>query len=106
MITEHRVDQALHFLIETADEAAQARADLSSLEESKKSLKAVLMKEHEGSIAAQEREAYADERYLQHTAGLKEATYNLHRLLLRREAAKATIDAWQTQSANQRATSL
>ncbi len=103
-ITDDEIDKALDYLRDNAREAAQAKADRIYVEEYRKVMKAVLMKEH-GTLSAvlQEREAYADPRYLQHLEAIREAVQadEHHRFL--RGAADAKIEAWRTQSSNSRA---
>lgn len=103
-ITDTEIDKALDFLRDNARDAAQARADRIYVEEYRKTLKATLMKEH-GNLSAvlQEREAYADERYVQHLEAIREAVRldEFHRFM--RIAAEAKIEAWRTQSSNSRA---
>ena len=103
-ITETDIFKALDWLRDNADEAAQAKANRVHLEEMRKHLKAVLMKENASlPLAAQEREAYADPRYLIHLDGLKQAVFEEARLMNLRTAAEAKVSAWQTQEANNRA---
>lgn len=103
-ITDDEIDKALDYLRDNARDAAQARADRVYVEEYRKVIKAQLMKEHgEKSAVLQEREAYADPRYIAHLDAIKQAVLEDegHRFL--RAAADAKIGAWQTQSANGRA---
>lgn len=103
-ITDDEIDKALDFLRDNARDAAQARADRIYCEEYRKTLKATLMKEH-GALSAvlQEREAYADKRYVEHLEAVREAVKldEFHRFM--RVAAEAKIEAWRTQSSNSRA---
>lgn len=106
-ISETEVDKALDYLRDNADSAARARAERIYVEEYRKTVKAQIMKEHDGiPISAQEREAYADVRYIAHLDALREAVFQdeKHRFLL--EAAKAKCDAWRTQCATERAMKL
>lgn len=103
-ITDDEIDKALDYLRDNAREAAQARADRIYVEEYRKVIKAQLMKEHgDKSAVIQEREAYADPRYVAHLEAIKEAVLEDegHRFL--RAAADAKIEAWRTQSSNTRA---
>jgi hypothetical protein len=103
-ISEQEVDRALDYLRDSADAAAKARAERIYVEEYRKTIKAQLMKEHEDKpLGAQEREAYADPRYVQHLEAIREAVFTdeRHRFLL--SAANAKIEAWRTQSSNERA---
>lgn len=103
-ITDEEIDKALDFLRDNARDAAQARAERIYVEEYRKTLKATLMKEH-GSMSAvlQEREAYADPRYVQHLEAIKEAVKADEFSRFMRIAAEAKIEAWRTQSSNSRA---
>lgn len=103
-ITDDEIDKALDYLRDSASAAAQARANRVYVEEYRKTVKAQIMKEHaELPIGAQEREAYADQRYIEHLIALRDAVFTdeRHRFLL--SAAQAKIDAWRTQSSNERA---
>lgn len=103
MITDDEIQKAVDWLRDNADEAAQARANRVVMEEGRKCVKAKLMKEHvKESIGAQEREAYADNRYQLHLDGLKEAVLEDERFRMLRAAADAKIEAWRTMQANQR----
>lgn len=104
MISDQDAEAAVDYLRDTSDAAAHARADRLYMEEYRKSLKAELMKEHlDKAVNAQEREAYADARYLSHLEAMRTAIFNdeKHRFLL--EAAKAKIEAWRTLQASARA---
>lgn len=103
-ITDDDVSNALHYLVNNARKAAKARADRVVVEEYSRVVKSEIMKEHGGlPVSAQEREAYADPRYRQHLEAIREAVEKdeYHRFL--RAAAEAKIEAWRTQSSNERA---
>jgi hypothetical protein len=108
MISDEEIEKAVDYLRDNAGKAAMARAERLYLEEFAKSLKAILMKEFTGetSVAAQEREALASLKYLQHLEAVREAVEidEKHRFL--RAAAEAKINAWQTFSANLRGINL
>lgn len=102
-ISDEEIDRALDFLRDSADDAAKARAERIYLEEYRKSLKAVLMKEHDGkAIGIQEREAYADQNYVRHLEAIKDAVFKDEKLRFLRTAAEAKIEAWRSASANYR----
>ena len=104
-LTEQVIDKALDYLQDNADAAAKARAERIYCQEYRKSLKALLMKEHDTgkrSGAMQEREAYADPKYIAHLEALKEAVFQDTKMYFLMEANRAKIDAWQTKSANER----
>lgn len=104
MISDEEIDRALDWLVKNADRAAMARANRIYIEESLKPVKATLMKESgQESIGAQEREAYADPRYLELIQGLKQAVEEDERFRWLQKAAEAKIEAYRTMQANQRA---
>ena len=102
-LTEPDVEAALQWLHDSADKAAEARANRVYCEEYRKSLKAQLMKEH-GLLSAvlQERNAYADPRYEAHLKAIKEAVKEDEKFRFLRASKEATIQAFQTLSANYR----
>ncbi len=104
MITDEDAEKAVDYLRDTAVTAAQSKANRIYVEEYRKTVKAQIMSEYaEQPIGAQEREAYADDRYKQHLLAIKEAVEIDERNRFMREAADAKIHAWQTQRANERA---
>lgn len=107
MISDEDVEKAIDFLRDNADQAAKARAERIYMDEFRKSLKALIMKEHiDATVSAQEREAYADPRYQTHLEALRQAVYRDEKARFMRVAAEAKIEAWRTSSANQRAISI
>jgi hypothetical protein len=102
-ITEQDVERAVDYLRDTAESTAIARATRVYVEEFRKSIKAQIMKEHASMpVSAQEREAYADARYLEHLDALRAAVFDEQKALFLREAASAKLEAYRTQSANYR----
>ena len=99
MITQKDVEKALDFLRDSADIAAQNRANRAYMEEWRKTLKAQLMSQHaDMPVNAQEREAYKNPDYVAHLEALKESIYADEKLRFLIDAAKAKISAWQTMS--------
>ncbi len=95
--------KSLEAMHATGPVLAQARADRVYAEEYRKSLKAILMKEHADKAAvAQEREAYADQRYLTHLDALKTAVEAEEAARWRMVTAQAAVEVWRTLSANDR----
>ena len=77
LIPDADVEAAFDWLHNNADACAEARAHRMYLEEYRKSFKARIMKEHlDKTVSAQEREAYASPRYVEHLEGLKVAVFN------------------------------
>lgn len=98
MIGEQEIEKAVNWLASSAVQAAQARANREYLSEFRKTLKAQLMRERaELPIAAQEREAYADDRYVAHLSALRDAIEADERMRWLQVAAEAKVSAWQTQ---------
>ena len=107
MISDEDVEKAIDYLRDNADNAAKARAERIYMEEFRKSLKALIMKDHiDATVSAQEREAYADPRYQTHLEALRQAVYRDEKARFMRIAAEAKIEAWRTSSANQSAISI
>ncbi len=107
MISNDEVEKAVDYLSRNAREAAQARADRIYMDEFKKVLKAQIMSEHNAlAVNAREQYAYADPRYLKHLEAMRDAVFQDERHRFLREAASATLEAWRTQSATERAMKL
>lgn len=89
-----------------ADRYAPARAKREYLDEYKKSLIALLMKDAERlgstSAAAQERDARARQEYLDLLDQLKESVHDEEKLRYHMKAVEIEIEIWRTQSANER----
>lgn len=99
-------NDAIEFIFKHGKKFAKAKAERTYLEEYRKSLKAILMQEaqvdgHQTS-AAQEREAYADERYQDLLKGLKAAVEAEEEIRWGLVAAQARIDVWRSQEASNR----
>lgn len=89
-----------------ADKYAPARATREYIDEYKKSLLALLMKDAERNgvttAAGQEREARARGEYLKLLEDLKAAVFEEEKLRYHMKAVEIEIEMWRTQSANQR----
>ena len=99
-------NDAIEFIFKHGKKFAKAKAERTYLEEYRKSLKAILMQEaqvdgHQTS-AAQEREAYADERYQDLLKGLKAAVEAEEEVRWGLVAAQARIDVWRSQESSKR----
>ena len=104
MIDEEKVEKAVLWLTENAGTSANARATRIYLDEYRKSLKALIMKEHlDKPVSAQEREALAHPKYIAHLEELKKAVFNDENMRALRTGAEAKIEAWRTKQANIRA---
>jgi hypothetical protein len=104
VIDEKEVEAAVDWLRDTANEAAQKRAERLYLDEYRKVLRAKLMKQHmDLPVSAQEREALADPKYEEHLQALKTAIDEDEKMRFLRVAAEAKIEAWRSMNANHRA---
>jgi len=99
-------NDAIEFLFRHGKKFAKAKAERTYLEEYRKSLKAILMQEAQvdghQTAAAQEREAYADERYQTLLQGLKQAVEAEEEVRWGLVAAQARIDVWRSQESSKR----
>jgi hypothetical protein len=107
VISETQVEADVTWLLTSAHDIAQARADMIVLEQGLKRIKAVAMAEHKAlPISAQEREAYAAPSYEAALAGLREAIYRYEKLRAERDARSARIEAWRSIEATRRSVRL
>lgn len=103
MITDAEIEKSVDYLRDNARKAAQAKAERIYMEEYRKVVKALLMREVASeSLGGQEARAYADKRYTTHLDALQGAIERdeYHRWMM--VAAQAKIEAWRTQCANVR----
>ena len=106
-ISEATVEKSLTFLVNNASKAAEARANRIYMEEYRKVIKAEVMAKHlDKPLAAQEREAYASQEYKNHLKALSDSITIDERYRFRTAAEQAIIEAWRSQSANERAHKL
>lgn len=103
MIGDDDIEKAVDFLRDSAAKAARAKAERIYLEEYRKVVKAQLMRENaDQALGAQEAIAYSDPRYKQHLDVMKGAIERDEYFRWMLSAAEAKLEAWRTQSANQR----
>jgi hypothetical protein len=104
---EINIFRALDFIRDQAPAYAKAKAERVYLEEFRKSKKALLMRDAEiaghKSAVAQEREAYADDGYVEHLVALSAAIEVEETLRWRIVAAQARIETWRTLESTRRA---
>lgn len=95
---------ALEQMWKLAPQYAKSKADRVYLDEFTRSLKSILMKASGvEAIGAQEREAYAHQKYLAHLEGLRAAVEQEEGLRWRLIAAQAAIEVWRSAEASNRA---
>ena len=103
---DEKLERALNFIRDKAKNFAEAKASRVYLMEFRKSKKAILMRNAEingfKTGAAQEREAYADDEYVELLQGVKAAVEKEELLRYQMKAAELNIEIWRTKQANQR----
>jgi hypothetical protein len=94
---------AIDFMIKNAKAYAEAKANVTYLEQFRKSKKALLFANAMGNtIADKEAYAYSHPEYIELLDGLKKAVAEAERLRWMLVAAQARIDVWRSQEASNR----
>ena len=95
--------KAINFMMENAKAYAQAKAEVTYLEEFRKSKKAMLYGSAMGkTVTDRENQAYSHPDYLAVLEGLKAAVEKAEGLRWMLVAAQARIDVWRSQEASNR----
>jgi hypothetical protein len=98
--------RAVEFIHKTAPLFAKSKSDRVYIEEYRKSKKALLMQQASvngvQTLAAQERDAYADEEYQALLKGLAAAVEQEETLKWQLTAAQMRADIWRSENANNR----
>lgn len=103
MIPISKIEQAIDWLIDNVDEIGKAKERLVKAGYMLKHIKALEMKRYnEQSAAAQEREAYASQRFLEALTEEAVAAGEYEKIKARREVEIVKIDVWRTQEASYR----
>jgi non-homologous end joining protein Ku len=101
------IEELLERYRQLADRYAPARAQREYLDEYKKSMLALLMKDAEragyNSGVAQDREARANDKYLELLDNLKTAVFEEEKIRYHMKATEWEIEIWRTKQANERA---
>lgn len=101
------IEELIERYRQLADRYAPARANREYIDEYKKTLLALLMKDAERagvtSAVGQERDARAHPEYSKLLDGLKEAVLEEEKIRYHLKAAELEIEIYRTKSANQRA---
>ncbi|MEO9648790.1 MAG: hypothetical protein ABJ360_22390 [Roseobacter sp.] len=96
-VTQQRAEKATEWLVHSAVLIGEAKAERERCENMLRVIKSLEMKaSNERSAAAQEREAYASDRYITAIDELFEATKRHETLLSTRLAATNVIDVWRS----------
>jgi hypothetical protein len=106
IVTEQEIEKALDWLRDNAAEMGEAKKRAVLANNMLRHIKALEMKKHGGSAAAQEREAYASDAY--HRALYEDAVAagEYEKMKSLREAAALKIEAWRSEQANFRSMKL
>jgi hypothetical protein len=104
VISDKDVERALDYLRDSVEPCAQARANRLYMEQWVKTVKAKVQTEQKGmTVAAADAVAACSPAYLDALQAMKEAINEDERCRFLREAANIKIEAWRTQSSNERA---
>jgi hypothetical protein len=100
------IERLMHEYREKIKEYASAKARRTYIEEFRKSKFAILMREADRlgfkTAAAQEREAYSSEEYVEFLDGLQEAVEAEERLRYDLRAIEMEAEVWRTRRADER----
>lgn len=106
-MADNAIERRMQELRDTAKKYATAHAQREYLDEFKKSKLAMLMKKYERegftTAAAQEREARADQAYLELLDGLRAATESAEALRWELKIAEIGAEVWRTKESSRRA---
>jgi hypothetical protein len=99
---ENPAHLAINFILTNASKYGEAKATRVQLEEYRKSKKAMLASEEEGSLGAKEMYAYAHADYVALLFQIKEAIAMEEELRWKLEAAKLRVEVWKTEEYTKR----
>ena len=105
-MSQKEINDAVDYLYTHGQKYAQAKANLTYMEEYRKTLKAKLMKHAMAhgarSAATAEMEAYADSAYEEHLEALKQAVEAAEGYRWGLVSAQARVDVWRSLEASNR----
>ena len=99
---ENPAHLAINFILTNAPKYASAKATRVQLEEYRKSKKAILASQEEGSLGAKEMYAYAHPDYVELLFQIKNAIAEEEELRWKLEAAKLRVEVWKTEEYTKR----
>jgi len=99
---ENPAHKAIDFILTNAPKYAQSKATRVQLEEYRKSRKAILMSNEEGTLGAKEMYAYAHEDYIALLFEIKEAIAQEEELRWKLEAAKLRVEVFKVEEYTKR----
>jgi hypothetical protein len=100
--TPNPAHMAINFILTNAPKFAQAKATRVQLEEYRKSKKAILMSEEDGTLGNKEIYAYAHADYVALLLDIKTAVAQEEELRWKLEAAKLRVEVWKTEEYTKR----
>jgi hypothetical protein len=106
IVTDDGVERALSYLRDSAQAIGAAKERMVLTSKMREHVLALEMKKHDGSAAAQEREAKASDKYKEAIIDEAKAAGAYEYMRALREAAAAKIEAWRTEAANFRALTI
>ena len=105
-ISDDRLKKALTYLAETDVEAAKAKAYGEGLSEQRKSIKALLFNDAQGSNEVRTNIAYASDEYRDHVDKLTVAIKDFEILKNKRLTEALIVEVWRSCNANRRSGNL
>lgn len=99
---ENPAHAAIDFILKNASKFAQAKATRVQLEEYRKSKKAILMSQEEGTLGAKEMYAYAHSEYVALLMDIKQAVAEEEEIRWKLEAAKLRVEVYKTEEYTRR----
>ena len=105
-MNQKQINDAVDYIYTHGQKYAEAKAEVTYMEEYRKSKKAILMKTamEKGckSVAAAELEAYADVEYIEFLKGLRVAVERAEALRWGLVSAQARVEVWRSMEASNR----
>lgn len=105
-VTFGRVEKALEFLTDSAQQLAEARGRRMWLEHRLKIVRAEVLLANEGSVAEREARAYVSDTYRSATDEMQEAVVTEEKLRALRVAAEALVEVWRSLESSRRAANV
>jgi hypothetical protein len=105
-MNQKQINDAVDYIYTHGQKYAQAKANLTYIEEYRNTLKAMLMKQAMAngakSAVTAEMEAYTDAKYVQHLEDLKTAVAEAEGFRWGLVSAQARVDVWRSLEASNR----
>ena len=102
MISSHEAEAAVDFIRDNAKKLGHAKSNRIYLEEFRKSKRAMLVQEIQGTIQERDAFAYSHKDYIEILNALKEAVYEEERLRWLMVSAQEKVSLYKTEEASNR----